>query len=82
MRKLKVETFKSDVLAQSVQIPLIVVKILAKLAPKKLTTIFQGHDAQLEQFIHAINSNKTMGIIFDENDSVKKERIVISIVET
>ena len=81
MRSLKIRKFKigSDTPEKTVTIPLSILKIAAKIVPKKALGVLQQNDIDIEEIQKLADNPDIQGIILEAEDHTKGEKVIISI---
>jgi hypothetical protein len=81
MRSLKIREFKigSDTPEETVTIPLSILKIVAKVIPKKALAALQQNDIDTEEIQKLADNPEIQGIILEVEEHTKGVRTTISI---
>ena len=81
MLKLKIRIFKNNDTAPdtTMTVPLTVIKVASKLAPRKALNVLDDLGIDLDQIIEISKTEKSLGTLAEIEDHKKNRKIIISI---
>ncbi len=81
MLKLKIKIFKNNDTAPdtTITVPLAVIKVASKLAPRKAVKVLDDLGIDLDQIIEISKTEEPLGILAEIDEHKKNRKIIISI---
>ncbi|WP_156948193.1 hypothetical protein [Marinobacterium jannaschii] len=79
MKFLKIDTYEKDERDASIRIPLALLKVAARLFPRKHLTSLEAHAISFEDLLQIASSPEVSGTLIEIEDHRSAERLVISV---
>lgn len=79
MRSVKIEVFDGEEREATITIPVAVLRVAAKLFPRKYLSSLENNDVSLSDILEAAASPEVAGRLIEIEDHQDNERVVISV---
>ncbi|WP_439510016.1 hypothetical protein [Marinimicrobium koreense] len=79
MKSIKIEVFEGEERDATIKIPVPVLRVAAKLFPRRYLSSLENNDVSLSDIIEAADSPDVSGRLIEFEDHQDNERVVISV---